>query len=99
MEWKNEIATKIKLLANRVRCSNCNANSSEALFIIDDGVSLHSLIRVPPCHSRNPPMFRSRKHLKINRVQQVKNIDVLVRICLRCGTSRRIGMISNIPNI
>jgi hypothetical protein len=95
MEWRSEISTKIQLLANRVRCSHCNADSSEALFILDDAVRFRRSISVPPHNSRNPPVFRTRKHLKVNRVLQTENAEVLVRICLRCGTSRT----TSIPNI
>jgi len=95
MGRKSEISTKIQLLANRVRCSHCNADSSEALFILDDGLRFRNSFEIPPHRSSNPPIFRNKKRMRLNRVQRIENTEILVRICLRCGTSRKTG----IPNI
>ena len=92
MGQRSDIAPKIQFLANRIRCSNCNADSTEAIFVVDDEIRFRSSIIRP---SFRQPAFIRGKHLRINRTQRLENTEVLVRLCLRCGAARKTG----IPNI
>jgi len=92
MGRKSEIAQKIQLLANRIRCSTCNATSEEALFIIEEDIKFRSSSIRPKL---NKPMFKSpQKKLRMNRTQILFPAKNLVRICVRCGGTRKTG----IPN-
>jgi hypothetical protein len=93
MGQRSEIAPKIQLLANRLRCPNCNADSTEAIFVVADEIKFRRSFERPGF--RQPPAFVSGKHLRINRTQELENTEILVRVCLRCGTSRK----TSIPNI
>jgi hypothetical protein len=43
MDPKNNLSTKIKILANRLRCPVCNADSDEAVFIIEEESSFKKI--------------------------------------------------------
>ena len=89
---RSEVAEKIQFLANRVRCSNCNADSGEAIFMVSDELKFRrSFLRA----AFRAPMFIQGKHMRINRIQMLENNEVLIRLCLHCGTTRKTG----IPNI
>jgi len=92
MGRKSDISAKIQFLSNRVRCSSCNADSTEALFVITEELKFRRSVFKPTSH---PPMFIRGKHMRLNRTQELENTEFLTRVCLRCGTARKTG----IPNI
>ena len=106
MQKNNWISHRIRLMANRVRCSECNADSSEAFFVIGESVKFKIPIgmlidgRSLPRHISKEdyfPIFREQnKHGKmaINKLYSLVSAESLTRICVRCGKSRRTG----IPN-
>jgi hypothetical protein len=89
MRARNSLSHKVQLLSNRVRCSNCNADSTEALFMVTDELRFRSsVIRA----KQNAPMFMAGWHnpkLRLNKTQRLESNEVLTRVCLRCGQSRR----------
>jgi hypothetical protein len=93
MSRKSEIAPKIQILSNRIRCAVCNADSDEAIFIIDEDLRFRSTVFRPtlstPTFIRGNPM-----KMRINRAQSLVGGKNLMRICLRCGHSRK----TSIPN-
>ncbi len=93
MTRKSEYSSKIQLLANRIRCSICNADSSECIFIISNDIrfrySFTKATLPEPAYIRgNPPKMR------INKTQTIGTNEFLTRLCLRCGTARK----TSIPN-
>ena len=91
---KSEITTKIQLLSNRIRCSRCNAGAADAIFMVTTELKFRSSIAKP---SSDPMCIRGTglaRHMRINRVQDLEDTEILTRVCLRCGTSRR----TSIPN-
>lgn len=88
----SSIAYKIRILANRLRCSRCNSDSSSALFVVGDDIK-HSI------HIGNIEEYRavfkpiSRK-LIINKLFRLLPCSSLVRVCTVCGKSRK----SRIPD-
>jgi hypothetical protein len=94
MTRKSEHAPKIKILSNRVRCSFCNADSSECLFIVSDEIRF----RYSFTKATLPNPFYKNKDaqtLRINKTQRVDLNKALTRVCLKCGTARK----TSIPNI
>lgn len=89
MRARNDLAHKVQVLSNRIRCSNCNADGTEALFIVSDELRFRSsAIRA----KQNLPMFRvgwRNPKLRINKTQKLESNEVLTRVCLVCGQSRR----------
>lgn len=87
---------KIQFISNRVRCSNCNSNSDDAIFVAGEDLRFRSSFIRP---NRPKPIFiRIAGHIKkmgINRTQNLESVDVLTRVCLWCGNSRNVS----VPNI
>jgi hypothetical protein len=93
MTRKSEIAPKIQILANRIRCAICNASSDEAVFLIDEDLRFRSSVFRPKISS--PVFFRGRPmKMRINRTQTLESGKSLMRVCLRCGQSRK----TSVPN-
>lgn len=94
MSRKSEIAPKIQVLANRLRCSTCNADSDDAVFLIDEDLRFRSTVfrpRIPtPVFIRGNP-----RKMRLNKAQTLDTGKTLMRICLRCGHSRK----TSVPNI
>jgi hypothetical protein len=91
MSRKSNIAPKIQLIANRVRCHNCHADGSEAVFLMSDEVIFRSSALRP---STSCPVFirGNPKKMRINRCQMIVTRNVLLRVCLVCGSTRRTGI-------
>ena len=93
MSRKSQITPKIQILANRLRCAICNADSNDAVFIIDEELRFRSTVfrtrLLAPVFLRGNPM-----KMRINRSQSLDSGKNLMRICLVCGHSRK----TSIPN-
>jgi hypothetical protein len=94
MTRKSEFASKIQILANRIRCSLCNADSSECLFVVSDEIRFRYSF---PKAKLSEPVFinKNTQTLRINKTQRVDTNQALTRICLRCRTARK----TTVPNI
>ena len=91
----NWISHRIRLMANRVRCSRCYKDSSEAVFVVGENVRSKMPIEVKEDYF---PIFRGRRggrgSMVINKFYSLASTDSLTRVCTRCGKSRKTG----IPN-
>ena len=96
MTRKIEFSTKIQLLANRVRCSVCNADSSECVFAVSGE------IRFRKSYTRatlNEPVYEVKNNktgsvsLRINKTQNIDMNQVLTKICLKCGNVRKTSIL------
>lgn len=87
------ISHKIRLLANRVRCSRCHADSSVAVFVINENTRFKIPLYIKDDYL---PIFKRGKYGKmiINKFYEMISTEALTRICTRCGKSRKTG----IPN-
>jgi ribosomal protein S27AE len=85
------LSHKIRFLANRVRCSRCNADSSSAVFVIGENIKFKIPIEIKDDYS---PIFKKSGRMTINKYYQLISIEGLSRICTRCGKSRK----TSIPN-
>jgi hypothetical protein len=93
MTLKGKYTPRIQLLANRVRCSLCNTDSSECVFLISDELQCRYSFR--RAKLQEPFFFKGNpERLRINKVQRLESKKMLTRICLRCGTIRK----ASIPN-
>lgn len=90
MSW-NDLATIIKLTANRVRCSNCNSVSSKALFYSKPEIKFKSSFFRPS----GPPMVKRKEVLIRNSMKITDTQTSLTRLCMICGETREM----KIPNI
>jgi hypothetical protein len=88
MTRKSEFSAKIQLTANRLRCSVCNADSSECVFVVSDEIRFRysftkATLKEPVFYQGNP------RKLRINKTQRIDTNTALTRLCLRCGTARK----------
>ena len=92
---KTELGSKIQLISNRIRCPGCYAGSEDMVISVSDDLRFRrSFIR---SGLKKPCFFSSTKNhsLRISRTQELESIDILVMICLKCGSSRRILGLKN----
>ena len=84
----------IQLKANRIRCSVCNADSSECVFFISNEIRFRYSFNKPTV---NEPIFykENSKKIRLNKTQRIDTNSILNRVCLRCGTIRK----GSVPNI
>jgi hypothetical protein len=85
------LSHKIRLLANRVRCSRCHADSSMAVFVIRENVKFKIPIDIKDDYR---PIFSKSGRMTINKFYELISAEGLTRVCTRCGKSRKTG----IPN-
>ena len=90
MRMSDWISHKIRLIANRVRCSRCHADSSTAVFVINENLKFKTSIDIREDYK---PVFR-KSGMTINKFYELISTEGLSRICTRCGKSRKTG----IPN-
>ena len=93
MKRKSDIASKIQLTANRIRCPICNGGSSDCVFITSEELRFRrSFARA----SKQEPVFikGDPPKLRINRTKNLDSNQVLTRLCIRCGEIRK----TSIPN-
>jgi len=88
---QSDISRRIKLCANRIRCSDCNAASTDALFISKKEVVFRSSVFRTPGF----PMIKVKDRLRLNSMKTIDTGMVLTRLCMRCGSTREV----RIPNI
>jgi len=91
MQRNNWIAHKIRLLANRVRCSRCYSDSSMAVFVIGENVRFKIPIDLKEDYK---PIFKKSGSMTINKFYELTSTESLSRVCTRCGKLRKTG----IPN-
>ena len=90
----NWVSHKIRLLANRVRCSICNSDSSTAVFVISENLKFKTSIEIKGDHR---PIFR-KSGMTIDKFYELVSADGLSRVCTRCGKSRKTGIANGFPN-
>lgn len=87
---RSEISNKVLFIANRVRCSKCGCN--DAVYIVSDDIRFKASLQRP---SNKCPIFKiglKTKKIIINKDQELVPSEALVRVCIRCGTSRKTGL-------
>lgn len=89
MQINDWLSHKIRLLANRVRCSNCHADSSMAVFVIRENLKFKIPIDIKDDYK---PIFRKSGKMTINKFYELISSEGLTRICTRCGKSRKTGI-------
>ncbi len=83
----NWLSHKIRLQSNRVRCSKCHADSSEAVFIISETVKFKIPVDIKEEYT---PNFKCRGgKMCINKYYDLVSAQSLTRVCTRCGNSRK----------
>ena len=92
---KNSIISKIKLQAHRLRCSQCFAIDTDFLFVVERGMKYRVSFERPKI---NKPVFThpQEKTLRMNKTQSLEETEVLVRICLLCGDTRKTSLSKSI---
>lgn len=93
----NSLTSKIKILSNRLRCSKCHSDSSDAVFIVNDSIKFRIPISVKtkfPKLNNNYHLTRIGNKMSINKFYDIFYSHSLTRICTKCGNSRK----SVIPN-
>lgn len=92
MQRNDLVANKIRLLANRIRCSRCHADSSVAVFVIGENVRW----KIPIIRHSYRPAFRGRSGISgrmvLQKIYQLISAEGLTRVCTRCGKSRNTGI-------
>ena len=89
MTKNNWISHKIRFIANRVRCSECYADSSEAIFIIGENLKF----KIPIGFNENYfPIFKKSRKMIIHKFYELVPTESLTRVCTRCGKSRKTGI-------
>jgi ribosomal protein S27AE len=88
-QMNNWISNKIRLLANRVRCSRCYADSSMAVFLIRENIKFKIPINIKEDYK---PIFSKSRKMTIRKFYDLESADGLTRICTRCGKSRKTGI-------
>jgi hypothetical protein len=85
------ISHKIRLLANRLRCSECNSDSSKAVFIIGENLKF----KLPVKSDTNYTVVYRGNHFRkmvLNKFYILLSTESLVRVCTHCGNSRKTGI-------
>jgi len=91
MTMNNWLSHRIRLLSNRVRCSKCHADSSEAVFVVGETIKftipIEQMARMKEDYSAN---FKNRMgKMSINKFYEIVSVNSLTRVCTRCGQSRK----------
>lgn len=83
----NWLSHRIRLLSNRVRCSKCHADSSEAVFIVGETIKFKIPIEIKEDYSIN---FQNRfGKMSIDKFYEITSANSLTRVCTRCGKFRK----------
>lgn len=88
---KSDLSRPIKLCSNRLRCDDCNATGVDSLFISKPEVRLRSTCYRAP----GPPMIKINNRWRLNAMKAVDVGLVLIRICMKCGTTREMRIPNN----
>lgn len=87
MTRNNWLSHRIRLLSNRIRCSKCHADSSEAVFVVGETIKFTIPIGMKEDYSAN---FKNRMgKMSINKFYEIVSANSLTRVCTRCGQSRK----------
>ena len=87
MTKNNWLSHRIRLLSNRVRCSKCHADSSEAVFVVGETIKFKIPTDIKEDYS---PNFKNRLgKMSINKFYEIVSVNSLTRVCTRCGQSRK----------
>jgi hypothetical protein len=87
MAINNSLSKRIRLMANRVRCSKCNADSSKAVFVVGELIRIKFPIDIKEDYSVN---FRNKfGKMNINKFCELISVSGLTRVCTICGRSRK----------
>jgi hypothetical protein len=87
MTRNNWLSHRIRLLSNRVRCSKCHADSSEAVFVVGETIKFKIPIEIKEDYRAN---FKNRHgKMSIDKFYEIVSANSLTRVCTRCGQSRK----------
>ena len=96
MVKKTELAHKIQIASNRLRCPDCNSSGDSFFFLLADDVRFRFIIGKvkleSPVYMRNT---QSRTVMGVNKGQVLSKGQSLIRVCVSCGHTRKTTVTDN----